>query len=71
MAKVLISLDLFVDCPHCENTFDLISHDDNDEGYWTMRLKSWINNEKDADKLQEDVLCPECDKRIDLTALEY
>ncbi len=71
MSRVLISLDMYVDCPHCDHTFDLMSHDDNDEGFWTMKLRSWLNNEKGADKLNEDIECPECDKRIDLTEMEY
>jgi C4-type Zn-finger protein len=71
MAKIQISFDMFVDCPHCGETFDLISHDDNDEGFWTSKFQDWISNKKGADKLKEDIECPDCGQRIDVTEIEY
>jgi DNA-directed RNA polymerase subunit RPC12/RpoP len=71
MTKINVCFDLFVECPHCEHTFDLITHDDNDEGFWTEKFSDFINNKPDADKLKEDIECPECDKRIDITSMEY
>jgi hypothetical protein len=71
-AKISVHFNLYVECPHCDEVFDLINHPDNeDEGFWTGKFRDWINNKKDADKIQEDVLCLHCDKRVDLKDMEY
>ena len=66
-----MSFEIFVDCPHCEETFDLIDHEDNAEGFWSEKFADWISNKPEANKIKEDVLCPECDKRVDILGLEY
>jgi DNA-directed RNA polymerase subunit RPC12/RpoP len=69
--KISIHFNLYVECPHCDEVFDLLAMDDNDEGFWTGKFRDWINNEKDAEILTEDVQCPHCDNRVDLKDMEY
>lgn len=71
MSKAIIGFQLEVKCPHCSITFDLVNHDDNDEGFWTGKIKDWLNNKKGADKLKVDVECPVCENRVDVTEIEY
>jgi len=69
--KISVALHLFVDCPSCSHTIDLINVSENDEGEFTRVLRSWLNNEKGADKIEKQVQCPECDKTIKLGEIEY
>lgn len=72
-APAFIRFELNVECPHCEEMFDLIDHDDNDEGFWIEKMKNWLLNKEGADRPNEDVLCPniECGKTVVIERIEY
>jgi C4-type Zn-finger protein len=71
MVKVNAYLSMYVECPFCEDTFDLISHDVNDDHLFTGKFIAWLNNEKEDNKIKENVDCPTCFKCIELSEIEY
>jgi C4-type Zn-finger protein len=71
MIKGAINFEINISCPHCEEYFDLIAHDDNNEGFWTMKFREWISNKPDADKCKEEAECPACCKTVYIDGLEY
>jgi C4-type Zn-finger protein len=62
---------IIITCPYCTDEFDLIDHDDNNEGFWTMKFREWIGNKKGADKCDETVECPTCENDVQITGFEY
>lgn len=57
-----ISIQVYVDCPHCDNFFDLL--DDSQDIYVEKSdiMVAAFQDEWGCDNAEIDVKCPECEK---------
>ncbi|WP_067584739.1 hypothetical protein [Endozoicomonas ascidiicola] len=77
-ASARLSIDVFVDCPHCDRQINLMDTDDtngynhNEEGYVISQAcpdGAWID---EHDKFEvEEVTCSECEKTFDVKGLGW
>ncbi len=63
--KASLSWSLYVECPNCEEDFDLAEMDE--EGFFSTPI---FNNQWD-DLKDEDVTCPNCEHEMQLGEVEY
>lgn len=64
-SRANLSWSLWIDCPECEESFDLVDHDD--ESDIAMEI---FNNKWDSLKGYE-VMCPECEAEFEIEAIDY
>jgi len=77
-----LSITVLVECPNCNESFDLISDCDHlrDDG-WIYELvmprdSHWSGAVEDFEKLHDDAfgepfLCPKCGKRVVIGRIDY
>ncbi len=74
ITPAVLTIELNVTCPNCENYFDLFELDDgrlNDDGYL---IKSacpdgyWTESHE---KFEEVVNCPECKKEVHISGINW
>ena len=59
------SLEILIECPHCEHTYDIL---DEDEGYEILNWCDFLNSGSHYDYA---VLCPECEKEFLIEEIQY
>lgn len=76
--RARLSIDVFVDCPHCENFINLMDDRDtggvdlNEEGRILSQAcpsGSWIDEHKKFEL--DDVTCSECNNEFSVRELEW
>ena len=69
-----LDIELFVECPHCENYFDLFEYKMgrlNEEGGLIMAAcPNGIWNDE-HDKFEKKIDCPECNKEIHIKGIAW
>lgn len=58
---VFFDISMTVTSPCCGTTYDL---ENGDSEYWVKKFKAWINNEKDADKINKEFHCDICESKF-------
>jgi hypothetical protein len=66
-ATIRLSFDLHVNCPHCDETIDLMDNDYNDDGFFTRPIfeNRW------EDLKGEEITCFECEETFTIKDVEY
>ena len=68
-----LRIELYVECPHCENVFDLLTDTSlNDDGYL---IKQAISDDRWAipaeDRIECEPECPQCETVFNVKGLEW
>lgn len=69
-----LSIELNVECPHCENYFDLFDYDDgrlNEEGNLIMVSCPDGSWSEEHDRFHEKIECPDCNKEIQVKGIAW
>lgn len=65
--KATLVMELNVECPHCEHTFDLFKTERNAEGWLYSQVLDDDRWKIDADdRIETDTHCPECSAEFEV-----
>lgn len=71
-AKPRLVIEMIVDCPECEHTFDLVADTKLNEEGWlldqVLPAETWTNAH---DNFECSAICPKCSVDIDIKGVDY